>query len=84
MAIQNYAERSVIVVPHASTNFVEGPAAALWIGTAGTLSYAPYDPSVSGNVGTAVATTVGVGLFPVKTMRVNATGTTAAQIVALY
>lgn len=75
--------RQVAVTPSDSVNFVGGPAEGLWIGVAGTLSYVPYDQSAVAG-GAAIATTVGVGLFPCRVMRVNATGTAATGIVALY
>lgn len=79
----NSAQRSVAVTPSDATNFPDGVCQGLWIGVGGTINYIPYDPSKAAG-GTAVATTVPAGLFPVQAKRVNATGTTATGIVALY
>jgi hypothetical protein len=75
------SRRQVAVSPHNSTNFAEGACEGLWIGVAGTISYIPADQTATG---VAIATTVPAGLFPVSAIRVNATGTAAQQIVALY
>jgi hypothetical protein len=77
------AERSYAVTPSDATNFAQGVCESLWIGVGGTISYIPFDPANAAG-GTAVATTVGAGLFPVRAKRVNATGTSASQIVAFY
>jgi hypothetical protein len=77
------AQRSYAVTTSDSVAIAQGPCEALWIGVAGTLSYIPFDPALAGG-GAAVATTVPAGLFPVKVVRVNLTGTAATGIVALY
>lgn len=83
MAQFQQAQTSIAVTPHDSTNFADGVCEALWIGVGGTISYIPYKPGSVGG-GAAVSTTVPAGLFPVRALRVNATGTTATGIVAFY
>ena len=53
---------------------------ALWIGTAGTLAAVVMDKD--GTTRNTIATTVAQGVFPFQVLRVLATGTTAAGIVA--
>lgn len=70
----------IAITPNDSTD-VTATHRALWIGTGGTLSAV-----VLGSDGTTrntIATTVGDGsVFPMRVLRVNATGTTATGIVA--
>ncbi len=79
------AHRSIAVTPDdtAQARLPGGVCEGLWIGVGGTLNYVPYTPHLATD-DTAIATTVPAGLFPVRVKRVNATGTAAAQIVALY
>ena len=78
------AAKSVAVTPTdvAATKF--SACDALWIGVGGTISYIPEDPALPTGTAAAVSTTVPVGLFPVATSRVAATGTTATGILAMY
>lgn len=68
---------AVAVTPHASTNFADGECRALYVGGTG---------NITAIVGGAVVlfTAVPVGILPVRCTRVNATGTTATAMVALY
>lgn len=59
-------------------------AEALWIGVAGTISFIPNDPCLPPGSAAAISTNVPSGLFPVQVWRVNATGTSATGILALY
>ena len=78
------AQRAFAVTPSDIASGNLSACEALWIGTAGTISFIPADPNFPWNtLGTGVVTTVPVGLFPVKVLRVNATGTTASGILAL-
>lgn len=77
------ANRCYAVTTSDSVALPQGPCEALWIGVGGTISFIPYDQSLAAG-GAAIATTVPAGLFPVKALRVNLTGTAATQIVALY
>jgi hypothetical protein len=77
-ASPNTAENAAAVVPHDSTNQAVA-FRALWIGVGGNVSIAFSD-------GTS-ATFVGVpagSMLPVGGVRVNATGTTASSILAVY
>ena len=68
------------VVPHNTTNLTV-PTRGLFIGVAGNVSVVPLaSPSTS-----VVFKNVAAGsVLPVAALRVNATGTTATDIVALY
>ncbi len=69
----------VAVTPHDSTNQPKGPFDALYVGTTGNVV-------VVSREGVAV-TFIGVpagAILPVQGKRVNATSTTASNIVALY
>lgn len=74
--------KQVAVTPDDAVKFPGGASEGLWIGVGGTLSYLSADPSVP--AGTALSTTVQAGLFPCRCLRVNATGTAATGILALY
>lgn len=66
------------VVPSDVTTLTRGVCQALHISVGGTLSVLMED----GTTGTFPA--VPVGIFPIQVQRVNATGTAATGIVALY
>lgn len=66
------------VVPDNTVLLARGPCQALHISVGGTLSVLMED----GTIGTFPA--VPVGIFPIQVQRVNAAGTTATGIVALY
>lgn len=83
MSAFHNATKSLAVTTSDTVALPGGICEALWIGVGGTISYIPADPSLAVG-GTAVATTVPAGLFPVKAVRVNATGTAATGIVAFY
>jgi hypothetical protein len=53
---------------------LSGSFAGLWIGVGGTISFLDA-------LGVVSATTVGVGLFPVRVVRVNTAGTSATGIL---
>lgn len=58
---------------------------ALYIGTTGDVTVVTAGDSTNGGAGTAVTfSSVPVGWFPVQCRRVMNTGTTAANIVALF
>jgi len=82
MQAQSLASGGVAVTPNDTTDLTS-VAYGLWIGVGGTLKV----DCASGPAGTpgrtTFATTVPVGLFPFKVIRVYATGTTATGIVAL-
>lgn len=65
------------VTPH-DTTMLTGTCRALYVGTTGNLSVL----MASGT--TATFANVAVGIFPIQVQRVNATGTTAANITAMY
>lgn len=66
------------VTPHDTTLQAGGACRSLYIGTTGNLSVLMIDGS------TGTFANVPVGIFPVQVQRVNSTGTTASNIVALY
>ena len=65
------------VTPSDSVNFPGGPARGLYVGTTGNISVVMY-----GDGATVIFSAVPVGILSVQCTRVNATGTTAANIVA--
>ena len=67
------------VTPSDSTDLTYSTCRAIYVGGAGDISL------VDGNAATIVFTGVTAGsILPVQTARVNATGTTATSIIALY
>lgn len=77
VASPNTAEAAVTVTPSDVTN-QPVPFRALWVGVAGNLSITFNDGTSFTFVG------VPVGFFPCGGVRVNATGTTAASLGAMY
>ena len=72
------ASDSETVVPDDAVNLTKGVARALWIGVAG-------DITVVTPLGTVqLYPNMVVGFAPIQCTRVNATGTAASGIVALY
>lgn len=68
-----------VVTPSDTVSQADGVCRALYVGVAGNIT------AVMANSGTAVLfSNVAVGIFPIQVFRVNATGTTATNIVALY
>lgn len=67
------------VTPHNSTNFTNGTCRALYVGTAGNVAIVPP----TGAAVTLVAV-VGGTVLPISAIRVNSTGTTASNIVAIF
>jgi hypothetical protein len=73
LVYQNY----IAVTPDDATNLIH-PAEALYIGVSG-------DVTCVNAAGTAITFTAApVGVLPVRTTRVNLTGTAATDIVALF
>jgi hypothetical protein len=67
------------VTPSDSTDLTYSTCRAIYVGGDGNISL------VDGNAATIVFTGVTAGsILPVQTARVNATGTTATSIIALY
>jgi hypothetical protein len=67
------------VTPSDSTDLTYSTCRAIYIGGDGNISL------VDGNAATIVFTGVTAGsILPVQTARINATGTTATSIIALY
>lgn len=76
-ASPNTAEGAAVVTPSDTVNQTVR-FRALWVGVTGNISLFFAD-------GTSVVfVAVPVGVFPIGALRVNATGTTAASIVAVY
>ena len=78
MQVNSKLFSAVTVVPSDVTLLTRGVCRALHISVAGTLSVLMED----GTTGTFPV--VPVGIFPIQVQRVNATGTAATGIVALY
>ena len=77
-SFEGSAYDAVAVTPHDSTNFAEGTAKALYVGTSGNITL------ITAAGKTALFANVPIGFFPVQCSRVNATGTAATDILALY
>jgi len=69
---------TLTVVPSDTVLLTRGVCQALHISVAGTLSVLMEDGSAG------IFPAVPVGIFPIRVQRVNATGTAATGIVALY
>lgn len=71
------ARRAVAVTPSDSVNLVKTAHKGLYVGGTGNVSVLTLDGQ------TVTFTAVPIGFFPVAVKRVNSTGTTATNIVAL-
>lgn len=72
------ATNAVAVTPSDSTNLANGDCRAIYVGVSGDITLdTPNQTSV-------LFKAVPVGILPVVTRRVRATGTTATNLVALY
>ena len=74
--VGNPARLAVAVTPSDVTS-LSNPTRALYVGGTGNLSVEMYGR------GTAVFSSVPVGILPIQVTRVNATNTTATNILAL-
>lgn len=74
------ATKVVAITPHDSTNFTDGPCHYIYVGGAGNIALVPMG---GGSPVTFTAVPVGT-VLPVRALRINATGTTATAMVALY
>jgi hypothetical protein len=74
--VSDPAKYGAAVTPSNSVNLA-APTRSLYIGTTGNVSIEMLN-------GTVVLTSVAVGILPVQCTRVNSTGTTASNIVALW
>lgn len=72
------AEDFYEVVPSDAYDLPNGICRALWIGTSGDIT------CLNKNGDAVTLASVPIGVLPVRTTRVKATGTTADNIVALY
>jgi len=71
------------VTPSDSTDLALGTCRALYVGAAGNISIDDLSGKTAGESVVFVGVAAG-SILPVQTARVNATGTTATSIVALY
>jgi len=71
------------VTPNDSADLALGTCRALYVGAAGDISIDDLTGEAAGESVVFVGVTAG-SILPVQTARVNATGTTATSIVALY
>jgi hypothetical protein len=69
---------AVAVTPSDST-MLPGDPRALYVGSTGNIT-----ALMAGGGAAVLFSNVPVGIFPIQVQRVNSTGTTAANIVALY
>jgi hypothetical protein len=69
---------SAVITPSDTVNLTRSPTQAIYVGVSGNISVLLLDGS------TANLLSVPIGLLPVQALRVNATGTTATNLVALY
>lgn len=76
---QSSSDHFVAITPHDTTSFTDGICRAIYVGGAGAVVAVRKD-------GTAVtfAAAVAGSVLPVRAIRVNATSTTATNLVALY
>jgi hypothetical protein len=74
--VSDPAKYGAAVTPSNSVNLA-APTRSLYVGTTGDISVEMLN-------GTVVFTSVAVGIFPIQCTRVNSTGTTASNIVALW
>lgn len=72
------AKFSATVTPSDVTN-LDAPTTCLYIGVSGDVSV-----QMAGNGNTQIFANVPVGILPVQCTRVNSTGTSATDIVALW
>ena len=73
------------VTPSDTVDLVNGACRALYIGVTGDVSIQTPQTGQNGNTSAAVILKAcPVGTLPIGCSRVNATGTTAASLVALY
>ena len=70
--------RAIAIVPSDVTNFTDGACHAIYVGGAGNITAV-----VNGTAVLFTAVPVGT-ILPVRATRVNATGTAATNLVALY
>lgn len=70
--------QAVAVTPSDTTNFTAGDCRAIYVGTAGNIT------AVVGGLAVLFTAVPAGMILPVRATRVNATGTTAAAMVALY
>lgn len=68
----------VAVTKSDTVNLTRGPCRALYIGVSGDVAVLAPDGT------TATFLSVPIGVLPVKALRVNSTGTTATNVIALY
>ena len=71
------------VTPHNSTDFAGGAAAALYVGVGGDVVAVGVD-NTNGEVTETFRNVSSGTILPIRCRRVNATGTTATDIKALY
>lgn len=69
---------SAVVTPSDTVSFARGVCQGIYVGVSGNIAVAMEDGT------TASLLSVPIGLLPVRATRVNATGTTATNLVALY
>jgi hypothetical protein len=77
--VRSNAEGALTVTPNDSTDLSKGYTKGIYIGTSGDLSVILRDGS------TAIFKSISAGVIhPISATRINATGTTASNIVAVY
>lgn len=77
----NPANRLYTITPSDTVSFAQGPCAGLYVGVTGDVTVLAN--SEAGQA-TVLLKAMPVGTHPIGCLRVNATGTTATNLVALY
>jgi hypothetical protein len=72
------ASDAVVVTPSNTVNFTRGPCRSLYVGSGGNIAV------VIGGETITFANAAAGSVLPIKVSRVDATGTTASSLLALY
>lgn len=72
------ADDAVVITPSDTVDFTKGPCRAIYVGVTGDITLV----TLAGNA--VLHSNVSAGPFPIRASRVNATGTTATNMVAWY
>lgn len=79
---EQYSGAYRTIAPSDTVALIE-PTGAIWVGVAGAIKCRPIDAKGDDTVAVTF-THVPVGVFPIRTDKIFATGTTATELVALY
>jgi hypothetical protein len=79
MSLEAPARSFAAITPHAATNFAGGNARSIYVGGTGDVAVVGAD-----DVAVVFVGVVGGSILPVICKRVNAIGTTATNLIALF